>query len=90
MPNHIKRYVEKEINDIIQFGHLEKIQKVGENYFVSPLAITVKKSQISQKRIGFRGKLKDSCVKLRPQMPNMEKLLNQISTEITRVQEEPL
>ena len=29
-------------------------------------------------------KLNDSCIKVRPHMPNMEELLNQISVEITK------
>ena len=29
-------------------------------------------------------KLNDSCIKVRPQMPNMEELLNQILVEITK------
>ena len=29
-------------------------------------------------------KLNDSCIKMRPYMPNMEELLNQISVEIPR------
>ena len=36
------------------------------------------------------GKLKYSCIKSRSHMPNMEALLNQISTEITRPSKEPL
>ena len=35
-------------------------------------------------------KLKYSCMKTRPHMPNMDELLNQISTEKRRVENEPL
>ena len=56
---------------------------MDEDCFVSPVVITVK-SDISVKIALDSRKLNDSCVKMRPHMPNMEELLNQISVEITR------
>ena len=56
---------------------------MDEDCFVSPVVITVK-SDKSEKVASDSGKLNDSCNKIRPQMPNMEELLNQISVEITR------
>ena len=35
-------------------------------------------------------KLNESSIKLKPHLPSMEELLDQMSTEITRVQSEPL
>ena len=63
-------------------GHLEKVKHVDEDCFVSPVVITVK-SDKSVKMAPDSRKLNDSCIKVRPHMPNMEELLNQISVEIT-------
>ena len=38
----------------------------------------------------YARKLNDSCIETRPHTPNMEELQNHLSTEITRVQNEPL
>ena len=57
--------------------------------FLSPVILTARKDKSVQIEIDSR-KLNDSCIEKRPHMPIMEVLLNQISTEITRVQNEPL
>ena len=64
-------------------GHLEKIKDVDEDCFVSPVVITVKSDKSVKIALDSR-KLNDSCIKMRPHMPNMEELLNQISVEISR------
>ena len=64
-------------------GPLEKINDVDEDCFVSPVVITVKSDKSVKIALDSR-KLNDSCIKMRPHMPNMEELLNQISVEITR------
>ena len=56
---------------------------VDEDCFVSPVVITVKSDKPVKIALDAR-KLKDSCIKMRPHTPNMEKLLNQISVEISR------
>ena len=62
-------------------GHLEKIKDVDEDCFV---VITVESDKSVKIALDSR-KLNDSCIKMRPHMPKMEKLLNQISVAITRV-----
>ena len=47
------------------------------------MVITVKNDKLVKIALDSR-KLNDSCIKIRPHMPNMEELLNQISVEITR------
>ena len=56
---------------------------MDEDCFVSPVVITGKSDKSVKIALDSR-KLKDSCNKKRPHMPNMEELLNQISVEITR------
>ena len=72
-----------ELKKLIRTGHLEKINDVDEDCFVSPVVITVKSDKSVKIALDSR-KLNDSCIKMRPHMPNMEELLNQISVEITR------
>ena len=83
VPLHLQKDVGRELERLIKSGHLEKINNVDEDCFVSPVVITVK-SDKSVKIALVSRKSKDSCIKMRPHMPNMEELLNQISVEITR------
>ena len=64
-------------------GHLETVKHVGEDCFVSPVVITVKSDKSVKMALDSRI-LNDSCIKVRPHMPNMEELLNQILVEITK------
>ena len=68
---------------MIKTGHLEKVKHVDEDCFVSPVAITVKSDKLVKIALDSR-KLNDSCIKIRPHMPNMEELLNQVSVNFTR------
>ena len=83
VPLHLQEDVGRELEKLIKSGHLEKIKDVDEYCFVSPVVITIKSDKSVKIALDSR-KLNDSCVKMRPHMPNMEELLNQISVEITR------
>ena len=84
VPLHIQEDVGRQLEKLIRTGHLEKTIDVDEDCFVSPVVITVE-SDKSKKSLALDSrKLKDSCIKMRPQMPKMEELLKQISEEITR------
>ena len=83
VPLHLQEDVGKELEKLIRTGHLEKINDVDEDCFVSPVVITIKSDKSVKIALDSR-KLNDSCIKMRPHMPNMEELLNQISVEITR------
>ena len=86
-----------EIKKPLAPGHTSKKQKAKpilyhlQKYdcFVSPVLITVKKYKSVKIALDSR-KLNDSCTKMRPRMTNKEKLLNQISSEITQAPNEPL
>ena len=82
IPLHLQEDVVPEL-ELIKSGHLVKINDVDENCFVSTVVITVKSDKSVKIALDSR-KLNDSCIKMRPHMPNMEELLNQISVEITR------
>ena len=65
------------------------MQRIDEDHFVFPVVITVKKDKSVKIALNSR-KINASCIKMRPQIANMGELLNQTSTEITRVQNEQL
>ena len=77
VPLYLQEDVGRELEKLVRTGLLEKINDV------SPVTITVN-SDKSVKIALDSQKLNDSCFKMRPLMPNMEELLNQISVEITR------
>ena len=83
IPLNLQEKVGKEPENLMKTGHLEKVKHVDEDCFVSPVVITVKNDKSVKIALDSR-KLNDSCIKIRPHMPNMEELLNQISVEITR------
>ena len=83
VPLHLQEYVGRQLEKLIKTGHLEKINDVDEDCFVSPVVITVKNDKSGKIALDSR-KLNDSCIKMRPHMQNMEELLNQISVEISR------
>ena len=81
VPLHLQEDVGKELEKLIRTGHLEKINDVDEDYFVSPVVITIKSDKSVKLALDSR-KLNDSCIKMRHHMPNIEELLNQISVEL--------
>ena len=83
IPVHLQQDVGRELEKQMKAGHLEKVNSVDEDCFVSPVVITVKNDKSLKIALDFQ-KLNDSCIKRRPHMPNMEELLNHISVEITR------
>ena len=89
LPYLLQCNVEKEIDKLIQYGHLEKIQSGDEDFFAFLVVITVKIDKSLKSALDSK-KSNDSCIKMRPHTPNMEELLNEISTKITKVQNEPL
>ena len=82
IPYHLQKDVKNELDRLIKSGHLERLETVEEDCFVSPVVVKVKKDKTVKIALDAR-KLNDSCVKKRPHMPNMEELLNQISARFT-------
>ena len=80
IPLHLQEDVRRELEKLIKARHLEKVNNVDEDCFVSPVVITVKNDKSVKIALDSR-KLINSCIKRRPHMPNMEELFNQISVE---------
>ena len=83
VPIHFQKIVKKELEKLIEKGHLEKADKTTENSFVSPAVITIKKDKSVKIALDSR-KLNESCIKRKATMPNMEELISQISAKITQ------
>ena len=83
VPLHLQEDVGKKLEKLFRTGHLRKTNDVDDDCFVSPVVITIKSDKSVKIALDSR-KLNDSCIKMRPHMPNMEELLNQVSVEITR------
>ena len=65
IPLHLQEDVGRELEKLIKTGHLEKVKHVDEDYFVSPVVITVKNDKWVKIALDSR-KLNDSCIKIRP------------------------
>ena len=89
IPYHLQEDVKNKLDRLIKSGHLEPLETVEEDCFVSPVIITVKKDKTVKIALDAR-KLNDSCVRKRPNMPNMEELLNQISAELSKNDYDPI
>ena len=80
---HFQKTVKKELEKLIESGHLEKADKTTEYCFVSPAVITIKQDKSVDVALDSR-KLNEACVNRKAAMPNMEELISKISAEITR------
>ena len=83
VPLQLQEDVGRELEKLIKSGHLEKINDVDEDCFISPVVINVKSDKTVKIALDSR-KLNDSCIKKRSHMPNMEEVLNETSVEISR------
>ena len=89
IPYHLQDDVKNELDRLIKSGHLQRLETIEEDCFVSPVVITVKKDKTVKIALDAR-KLNDSCIKKRPHMPNMDELLNQISSELSKNELDPI
>ena len=89
IPYHLQDDVKNELDRLINSGHLQRLETIEEDCFVSPVVITVKKDKTVKIALDAR-KLNDSCIKKRPHMPNMDELLNQISSELSKNELDPI
>ena len=89
IPYHLQDDVKNELDRIIKSGLLQRLETIEEDCFVSPVVIAVKKDKTVKIALDAR-KLNDSCIKKRPHMPNMDELLNQISSELSKNELDPI
>ena len=89
IPYHLQDDVKNELDRLIKSGHLERLETIEEDCFVSPVVITVKKDKTVTIALDAR-KLNDSCIMKRPHMPNMDELSNKISAELSKNELDPI
>ena len=89
IPYYLQDDVKNELDRLIKSGHLERFETIEEDCFVSPVVITVKKDKTVKIALDAR-KLNESCTKKRPHMPNMDELINQISSELSKNESDPI
>ena len=78
MPITLQDKVDKEINRLINEGHIIKLQECSDKYFVSPIVITVKKDGSIKLALESR-QLNKQVHKNKYQMPNIDELVDGIS-----------
>ncbi len=89
IPIHMQRAVEAELEKLMKEGHVEKLDEVGEEIFVSPVIVT-RKSDGSVKTALDAVKLNRQIVRKTMQMPILAELLDQISITISEGRGKPL
>ena len=65
IPYHLQDDVKNELDRLIKSGHLERLETIEEDCFVSPVV-------------------------KRPHMPNMDEIFNQISSELSKNESDPI
>ena len=73
--------LENDLDRLTKFRHLERLEAIEENCFVSPVVITVKGDKSVNIALDSE-KPKANCINNWPHMPNMEKLIHQTSNEL--------
>ena len=63
IPYHLQKDVKTELDRIMKSGHLERLETIEEDCFVSPVVITVKKDKTVKIALDAH-KLNDSCLKI--------------------------
>ena len=89
IPIHLQPAVNREINKLINSGHLRRANDIQQKQFISPTVITVKKDNWVKIAMDARI-LNDNTIKRKAQMPNLEELLGQVYISITKDEKMPL
>ena len=89
IPYHLQDDVKNELDRLIKSRHLERLETIEEDCSVSSVVITVKKDKTVKIAPDAR-KLNGNCIKKKPHMPNMDELINQISSELSTNELNPI
>ena len=84
----LQERVNNETKKLLEEGHIEKFNNCSDQYFISPIAITVKRDQ-TIKLASDSKTLCKSIHKNKYQMPNIETLMDSISQILTNYKTEP-
>ena len=70
--------VDKEIKQLLEQGHIEKVDTIKDDVFIQPVVITVKKDRSVKIALDATA-LNNSFAKDKHQMPNLEHLRDMIA-----------
>ena len=88
VPINLQHRVNSEIEKLLEEGHIEKPNNCSDQYFISPIVISVKGDQTKKLALDFKI-LNKSTNRNKYQMPNIETLMDSISQIITDYKKEP-
>ena len=83
VPIYFQSTVRRELENLIEKGHLEKADETTENCFVSPAVFTMKKDKSVKIALYFR-KLNESCIKRKATRPNIKELISNFCATFTK------
>ena len=81
IPLQLQEQVDREINKLLEKGHIERVDTIKDDVFIQPVVVTVKKDGSDQIALDARG-LNESIAKDKYQMPNLENLLDMVAEKI--------
>ena len=87
IPIQLQKQVDKQMNKLLEQGHIEKIDSIKDDVFIQPVVITVKKD-CSVKFALDAWALNESIAKDKYQMPNLENLIDLVAEKIERQERE--
>ena len=87
MPIHLQTKVKIELEKLLKEGHIEKLTNCSDQFFISPIVITVKKDQSI--KIALDSKILNKAIhKNKYQMPNIDSLIQTISQTLSTAPQE--
>ena len=81
IPIQLQEQVDKEIQNSLEQGHIQKVNNIKDDVFIQPVVITVKKDRSVKLALDARA-LNNSIAKDKYQMPNLENLMDMIADKI--------
>ena len=87
IPVNLQDRVEKELQKLIKEGHITKLDACSDEYFISPIVITVKRDDSI--KLALDSKLINKSIhKNKYQMPNIDNLLDNVGEQLNRSKED--
>ena len=81
IPIQLQDQVDSEITNLLDQGHIERVDTIKDDVFIQPVVITVKKDRSVKIALDARA-LNDSIAKDKYQMPNLENLMDMVAEKI--------
>ena len=87
VPVQLQEAVQKEIERLLEEGHIEKVNEVTDKLFIQPVVITVKKDKSVKIALDSRA-INNEIVKDKYQMPNLEHLVDLVAEQLDNKEQE--